>query len=91
MRNNSTTSLIHHSLRDPNELKVHSFCRTYADRIVGFLKTAKDQDKIFRMVKKSGFQLSDLPEAGLRDVLVVKVQEAKQVSLHILFIILILG
>ena len=53
---------------------------TYADRIVGFLKTAKYQDKFFRhFVKKSVFQLLDLPEAGLRDVLMVKVQEAKQV------------
>ena len=56
--------------------------RNYAERIVSFLKDGRDEmDKNFRhMVKKSGFQLLDLPEAGLRDVLVVKMIEEKQVS-----------
>ena len=55
--------------------------REYAERIVRFLKaTSADEDKHFRhLVKTSGFQLLDLPEAGLRDVLVVKVKENKQV------------
>ena len=40
-------------------------CRNYAERIVSFLKDGRDEmDKNFRhMVKKSGFQLLDLPEA----------------------------
>ena len=52
-------------------------CRNYADRIVQFLKnTSGESDKIFRhLVKRNGFQLLDLPEAGLRDVLVVKIKE----------------
>ena len=56
--------------------------QNYADRIVSFLKDgATEYDKDFRhLVKKSGFQLLDLPEAGLRDVLVVKISEEKQVS-----------
>ena len=56
--------------------------RSYADRIVSFLKDGTNEsDKNFRhLVKRSGFQLLDLPEAGLRDVLVVKVSEEKQVS-----------
>ena len=53
--------------------------QSYADRIVRFLKDGSNEyDKNFHhLVKKSGFQLLDLPEAGLRDVLVVKI---KQVS-----------
>lgn len=56
--------------------------RDYADRIVRLLKDGSlDSDKNFRhLVKRNGFQLLDLPEAGLRDVLVVKVSEQKQVS-----------
>lgn len=56
--------------------------QSYADRIVRFLKDGSNEfDKNFRhLVKKSGFQLLDLPEAGLRDVLVVKISEEKQVS-----------
>ncbi len=50
-----------------------------ADRIVKQLKTSADQDKNFRhFVKKSKFNLLDLPEAGLRDVLVAEVKETKQ-------------
>lgn len=57
--------------------------RNYADRIVQFLKdTSGESDKIFRhLVKRNGFQLLDLPEAGLRDVLVVKIKEDKQVTM----------
>ena len=56
--------------------------QSYADRIVRFLKDGSNEyDKSFRhLLKKSGFQLLDLPEAGLRDVLVVKTSEEKQVS-----------
>lgn len=56
--------------------------QSYADRIVNFLKNGSNEDdKNFRhLVKKSSFQLLDLPEAGLRDVLVVKIREEKQVS-----------
>ena len=56
--------------------------QVYTDRIVSFLKGGSNEtDKNFRhSVKKNGFQLLDLPEAGLRDVLVVKVSEEKQVS-----------
>ena len=40
----------------------------------------QDCDKAFRhFVKKSRFQLLDLPAAGVRDVLVVLVREEKQV------------
>ena len=53
--------------------------QSYADRIVHFLNDGSNEhDKNFHhLVKKSGFQL---PEAGLRDVLVVKISEEKQVS-----------
>ena len=56
--------------------------QSYADRIVRFLKDwSSEYDKNFRhLVKKSGFQLLDLPEAGLRDVLMVKISKEKQVS-----------
>ena len=52
----------------------------YADRIVSFLKDGySEYDKNFRhLVKKSGFQLLDLPEAGLRDVLVMKIRSAQK-------------
>lgn len=55
--------------------------RSLAKRIVGFLKNESDGgDKAFRhFVKKSGFQLVDLPAAGVRDVLVSAVKEDKQV------------
>ena len=55
--------------------------RDYAHRIVRLLKVSSyDEDKNFRhLVKRSGFQLLDLPEAGLRGALVVKVEESKQV------------
>ena len=56
--------------------------QSYADRIVSFLKNGTNEaDKNFRhLVKRNGFQLLDLPEAGLRDALVVKLSEDKQVS-----------
>ena len=34
-------------------------------------------------MKRNGFQLLNLPEAGLRDVLVVKIKEDKQVIHHV--------
>ena len=47
----------------------------YTDRIVRLLKAESVyEDKNFRyLVKRNGFQLVDVPEAGLRDVLVVKI------------------
>ena len=51
-----------------------------ADKIVRYLKDS-GEDKNFRhFVKKSGFQLLDLRSVGVRDVLVVKVKQDKQVS-----------
>ena len=51
-----------------------------ADKIVRYLKDS-GEDKNFRhFVKKSGFQLLDLPSVGVRDALVVKVKQDKQVS-----------
>ena len=49
--------------------------RDYADRIVRLLKAESVyEDKNFRyLVKRNGFELVDVPEAGLRDVLVVKI------------------
>ena len=60
-----------------------TICRDYTDRLVRLLKDGSlDSDKNFRhLVKRNGFQLLDLPEAGLRDVLMVKVSKEKQVSL----------
>ena len=54
--------------------------RKLADRIVNHLKGIQDDDKAFRhFIKKSCFQLLDLPAVGIRDALVVKVKEEKQV------------
>ena len=49
---------------------------------MSFLKDGSNEnDKNFRhLVKKSSFQVLGLPEAGLRDVLVVNISEKKQVS-----------
>ena len=49
------------------------------DRIVSCLQDGSNEnDKNFcQLVKKSSFQLLDPPEAGLRDVLVVKISEEK--------------
>ena len=56
--------------------------QSFADRIVKQLKTGTYDDKNFRhFVKKSNFQLLDVTEAGLRDVLVVKVKDLKEVKL----------
>ena len=54
-------------------------------RIVSHLKGRSDPDKHFRhMVKKNQFQLLDLPEAGIKDALVVrvKVSHVCEVSSH---------
>jgi len=56
--------------------------RKLRDRIVSFLKGsfAEEADKAFRhYVKKKGFKLIDFPEAGIRDALVVPIEENKQV------------
>ena len=55
--------------------------QSYADRIVSFQKDGTNEaDKNFcHLVKKNGFQLLDLPEADLRDALVVKLSKDKQV------------
>ena len=57
----------------------------YADRIVRLLKAESvNKDINFRhLVKRNGFQLIDAPEAGLRDVLVVKISEAKEVRIGV--------
>ena len=61
------------------------FHQDYADRIVRLLKAESvNKDKNFRhLVKRNGFQLVDVPEAGLRDVLVVKISDAKEVSIGV--------
>ena len=43
--------------------------------------SAQNSDKIFRhFVKKSGFELLDLPSVGIRDALVVRVKEEHKVK-----------
>ena len=56
-----------------------------AQKVVDYLKgAARETDKAFRhFVKKSGFELLDLPSVGIRDVLVVQVNEEKKVSIKI--------
>ena len=55
--------------------------KKFADRIVQYLKYSSDEDKNFRYrVKSSKFELLDFSEAGLRDILVVKVPEKEQVN-----------
>ena len=56
--------------------------RQLEDKIVQYLKNpAGASDKNFRhFVKKSGFQLLDLPSVGVTDALVVKVKAEKEVS-----------
>ena len=46
------------------------------------------EDRNFRhLIKRSGFQLLDLPEAGIRDALVVQVKEEKEVIRSVLVFI----
>ena len=51
------------------------------ERITHFLKNPLSiEDRNFRhLIKRSGFQLLDLPEAGIRDALVVQVKGEKEV------------
>ena len=51
----------------------------FGERIISLLKNPlRIEDRNFRhLVKRSGFQLLDLPEAGIRDTLVVQVKENK--------------
>ena len=54
--------------------------RSLAQKIVNYLKGTEEYDKIFRhFVKKSRLQLLDLPSVGIRDALVVKLKQEKQV------------
>ena len=55
--------------------------KALAKRIVDHLKgLTEHDDKAFRhFVKKSCFQLLDLPSVGIRNVLVVKLKQEKQV------------
>ena len=59
--------------------------RQLEDKIARYLKNPHGaSNKNFRhFVKKSGFQLLDLPAVGVRDALVVKVKAEKEVSSHI--------
>lgn len=57
----------------------------YANRIVRFLKGDREEDKHFRfLVKRNNFELIDFPKLGLRDVLITRIKETKQVSFHFL-------
>ena len=52
------------------------------ERIISLLKNCplRIEDRNFRhLVKRNGFQLLDLPEAGIRDALVVQVKGKKEV------------
>ena len=53
----------------------------FGERITHFLKNPLSiEDRNFRhLFKRSGFQLLDLPEAGIRDALVVQVKGKKEV------------
>ena len=53
-----------------------------AEKIARYLKgSTQSSDKIFRhFVKKSGFELLDLPSVGIRDSLVVRVKEEHKVN-----------
>ena len=69
----------------PEAKRTHSavIWQRLADKIVRYLKDP-GEDKNFRhFVKKSGFELLDLPSLGVRDALVVKVKQDKKVSSHI--------
>ena len=55
--------------------------RMHGERIISYLKGNADDNKHFRhRVKRSGFRLLDFPEAGIRDALVVAVEEEKEVA-----------
>ena len=57
--------------------------RQFAKRIVDYLKGRQEDDKGFRhFVKKSGFKLLDLPAVGVRDALVVRIKQEKQVNVR---------
>ena len=56
------------------EKEVHAVIhQQFVERITHFLKNPLSiEDRNFRhLIKRSGFQLLDLPEAGIRDALVV--------------------
>ncbi len=57
---------------------------SFARKIVNYLKgEQQDADKGFRhFVKKSGFELLDLPSVGIRDALVIRVKEEKKVRVY---------
>ena len=61
----------------------------FGERIIHFLKNPLSiEDRNFRHLnKRSGFQQLDLPEAGIRDALVVQVKEEKEVIRSVLVFI----
>ena len=63
----------------------------FGERIIHFLKNPLSiEDRNFRhLIKRSGFQLLDLPEAGIRDALVVQVKREKEVIRSVLVYILL--
>ena len=63
----------------------------FGERIIRFLKNPLSiEDRNFRhLIKRSGFQLLDLPEAGIRDALVVQVKGEKEVIRSVLVFILL--
>ena len=63
----------------------------FGERIIRFLKNPLSiEDRNFRhLIEKSGFQLLDLPEAGIRNALVVQVKGEKEVIRSVLVFILL--
>ena len=79
MRSKNTFLLLFQkTLREERSAVIH---QRFGERITHFLKNPLSiEDRNFRhLVKKSGFQLLDLPEAGIRDALVVQDKGEKEV------------
>ena len=63
----------------------------FGERIIHFLKNPLSiEDRNFRhFIKRSGFQLLDLPEAGIRDALVAQVKGEKE-EIHSVLVFILL-
>ena len=76
------------------ELSICMQCQQLGGWIIHLLKESGPlliEDRNFRhLIKRRGFQLLDLPEAGIRDAFVVQVKGGKEVIRSVIVFILLL-